>query len=189
MLESAIAQAKSGDMSAFGDLYDASYEQIYRMIFHRTLDDVFTEDIISLVYMKALKQIKNLKWSSEWEYFAWLRRIAYTTLIDSLRWQKPTDSLEDIEWEIWYSLDISQDIDHKNMIEKVLGYMDTFSERDRMILTLRIWDDLSYEEIREITWESVSNSKKIVSRSLAKIAANVEQFALLTLLLNHVFYH
>ncbi len=61
MLESAIAQAKSGDMSAFGDLYDASYEQIYRMIFHRTLDDVFTEDIISLVYMKALKQIKNLK--------------------------------------------------------------------------------------------------------------------------------
>ena len=74
------------------------------------------------------------------------------------------------------------------MIERVLGYMDTFSERDRMILTLRIWDDLSYEEIAQITGESISNSKKIVSRSLAKIAANVEQIALLTLFLNHVFY-
>jgi RNA polymerase sigma factor (sigma-70 family) len=72
------------------------------------------------------------------------------------------------------------------MIEKVLTYMQTLSERERSILTLRIWDDLSYEEISKITGESVANSKKIVSRTLEKISANVHQFIILTYLFTYV---
>jgi RNA polymerase sigma factor (sigma-70 family) len=72
------------------------------------------------------------------------------------------------------------------MIEKVLTYMQTLSERERSILTLRIWDDLSYEEISKITGESVANSKKIVSRTLEKISANVHQLIIITYLFTYV---
>ena len=99
-------------------------------------------------------------------------------MIDHLRSDKPSDSLENVEWEIGYTEEFAANLDHKNMIEKVLGYMETLPERDRTILTLRIWDDLSYEEISQITGESINNAKKIVSRTLTKIAANVEQLAL-----------
>ena len=67
--------------------------------------------------------------------------------------------------------------------------MEAFSERDRMILSMRIWDDLSYDEISLITGESVANSKKIVSRSLEKIAANVSPLAFTVFLLAHVITH
>ncbi len=64
--------------------------------------------------------------------------------------------------------------------------MDTFSERDRLIVTMRIWEELSYEEISIITGESVSNAKKIVSRSLAKITANISELSIITLVVSHV---
>ena len=34
---------------------------------------------------------------------------------------------------------------------------------------MRLWDDLSYKEISELTGESLSNCKKVVSRTLANI--------------------
>lgn len=186
MLSEAIVRAKSGDRDAFGTLYDVSYDSVYRMIFHRVLDDTLTEEIISDVYMKAMKSISNLRWESEWEFFSWIRQIAYTTLIDTLRGQKEEVSLENMEWEVWYTEKFSENLDDKNMIEKVLTYMQTLSERERSILTLRIWDDLSYEEISKITGESVANSKKIISRTLEKISANVHQFIILTYLFTYV---
>lgn len=48
---------------------------------------------------------------------------------------------------------------------------------------MRIWDDLSYKEISELTWESLDNCKKIVSRTLSKIP-NEYMMILLILLLN-----
>lgn len=38
---------------------------------------------------------------------------------------------------------------------------------------MRIWDDLSYKEIAEITGKNVDACKKIVSRILMQIATNV----------------
>ncbi len=181
-----ITRAKSGDHQAFGDLYDLSYDKVYRMIFHRTLDDAFTEDVISEVYMKAMKSISKLKWESEWEFFSWIQRIAYTTLIDTLRKERPVESLDTIEWEVGHHENFAANLDNKNTLEKVLSYMDTIPERDRMILTLRIWDDLSYDEISQITGESLSNAKKIVSRTLEKIAANVSEILIFSILLQYV---
>ena len=51
---------------------------------------------------------------------------------------------------------------------------------------MRIWDELSYAEISEITGESVSNAKKIVSRTMTKIAANVTYIFIFSFLLSYV---
>ena len=76
-------------------------------------------------------------------------------------------------------------MDNKSKLEEVLTYMGTLSDKEQTILRLRIWDELSYQEIADITGESVSNAKKIVSRSLAKISSNVEYLLFFTLALNY----
>jgi RNA polymerase sigma-70 factor, ECF subfamily len=138
------------------------------MVFHRVLDEAFAEDVVSDVYTKMLRSISKFRGESIGELHSWIRSIAYTTMIDALRHESPIISLEEFEWEPGTDSDMS-DIDRREKLTEILEYMDTLSERDRTILTLRIWDDLSYEEISAITRESVSNAKKIVSRSLAKI--------------------
>ena len=64
--------------------------------------------------------------------------------------------------------------------------MKILPERDRAIITMRIWDDLSYEEIAKISGESLSNAKKIVSRGLEKISANVSYCIIFSLILAYV---
>lgn len=185
-ISTVLEQIRNGNLALFGSLYDASYEKIYAFVYHRTLDDIDTQDIVSDVYMKALKSIGSFRWSTEWEFFSWIYRIAYTTLIDSTRWTKHTDSIEENELDPGFEINNAESVDNKSKLEEILTFMDTFSERDRLILTMRIWDDLSYDEIAIITGESVSNAKKIVSRSLAKISANIAHLFILSFALTYV---
>lgn len=183
MILQSLAQFRAGNQSAFSDIYDASYDTVYRFVYHRTLDTVLTEDIISDIYMKVLRNISTLRATSEWEFFSWILRIAYTTLIDTVRREKPTDSLEDMMHEPGYEKNHAADIDNQSKLEEVLNFMNTLSERDQLILSMRVWDELSYEEIAAITGESVANCKQIVSRSLAKISANVSYLFIFSVLL------
>lgn len=185
MLVDTLAQAKTWDTKAFGALYDASYDRVYRYIFHRTLDTIQTEDIISEVYEKVMRSMTKFRGSTEWEYYSWIYHICYTTIIDYSRADIWVDSLEDISWEPYY--DASDDIDARDKLVEVLEYMKTLSEKERTILTMRIWDDLSYAEISLITGESEANIRKIVSRTLAKIASNVSALSLIIFLLSHVY--
>jgi RNA polymerase sigma-70 factor, ECF subfamily len=182
-----IQKAKSWDLSAFWDLYESSYDRVYRFLFYRTLDTERTESLISDVYTKAMRSISKLRWESEWEFYSWILQIAYTTFIDSTRTTHDDVQLDDIEWEPSYTTDMDGDIDNRDKLRAVLDYINTsLSERDKNIIMMRIWDDMSYEDISRITGESVSNSKKIVSRTLEKISANVSAFCLLALVLQHV---
>ncbi len=183
MLGHSLQKVRSWDFSAFGDLYDASYEKIYRFIYHRTLDTYFTEDVISDVYMKAIESIGSFKGNTDAEFFAWMYRIAYTTLIDTLRKSRWEDSLEDMEIEPGFTLDYAHEIDTASKLEEILRFMETLPERDSIILTMRIWDDLSYDEIATITGISVVNAKQIVSRTLVKISANVTHLFIFSILL------
>ena len=186
-MHSAIQKAKSWDLHAFGDLYELSYDRVYRFLFYRTLDTTTTESLISDVYTKAIRSVRNLRWESEWEFYAWILQIAYTVFIDSTRKMHDDASLNELVWEPSYKVDIDSDIDNHDTIRAVLDYMDEhLSERDKHIVMMRIWDNMSYEEISRITGESVSNSKKIVSRTLQKIAANISHFCLFAFLINYV---
>ncbi len=182
-----LEQVKIWDMSAFGALYDESYDRVYRYIFHRTLDTTLTEDIISEVFTKSLKSIKKFRWTTEGEYYAWIFQIAYTTIIDSSRNEIGIDSLEEIEWEPRYEEEKGKNLDRKDKLAEVLEYMKTLTEKERTIITMRIWDDLSYEEIATITKESEINIRKILSRSLIKITSNISALSIILFLIQHVW--
>jgi DNA-directed RNA polymerase specialized sigma24 family protein len=47
--------------------------------------------------------------------------------------------------------DFSQDIDNRDKLKKVFKYLENIKQEHRDILVYRIWDDLSYKEISEIT--------------------------------------
>lgn len=154
---------------------------MYRFIYHRTNDHERSEDIVADTYMKAIKRISGFRGVHEGEFFSWIYRIAYTTLVDQSRSTHTTESLDDLD--IGYTPTMAKDLDTSSRLEAVIGFLQTLSEKEQTILTMRIWDDLSYAEISEITGESVANSKKIVSRTLVKIHANIASFFIFSFLL------
>jgi DNA-directed RNA polymerase specialized sigma24 family protein len=48
-----------------------------------------------MVYTKILKNMKNFRGETEGEFFSWVLRIGYTTMIDALKKNNETDSLDD----------------------------------------------------------------------------------------------
>ncbi len=187
MLAKVIERVKSWESDAFATLYDATYDRIYRYIFHRVLDTLVTEDIISTVYHKALKNRKKFRWTTENEIYSWLLQISYTSIIDYNRWSHEIQSLEEILWEPSTIWDNGNTIDQKEKLDEILSYLETLTEKEKCIITMRIWDDMEYDEIARITGESEANIRKITSRTLAKIAANVSPLTFVSFLLTHVW--
>ncbi len=86
-ITSAIASASTGAMAhveAFGKLYDAKFDMLYRTVRHRTrVDESTALDIVQDAMMRIVKHMKVLR--TERELDAWMNRVAMTTAYDSLR--------------------------------------------------------------------------------------------------------
>ncbi len=172
-LEVSIQDCQSGFSGSFSHIYEHFIDKIYRFVFHKTMDDTVTEDIVSDVFFKAMKNIENFSGSTEQELSSWIYRIAHNCVIDFYRTKKDHSDLEWIEETHGSNPDYTGKIDNNVTLENILGFLDTLPEEQKNILIMRVWDDLSYKEISEITGKSVDACKKMVSRIMAQIAANV----------------
>lgn len=179
-----IARLRDGDLEVFGELYERFVRKIYDFLYYKTFDREVAEDLTQETFMKALKKIDSFHGTSESEFKSWLYTIAHHTAIDRFRTESETTSL-DGHGEIRANAeDPGEHIDRTGKLAEVLGYLDTLPREHRDIIMMRIWDDLSYKEISEITGKSVDNCKKIVSRGLAQIQANIAYLFFLCFFIN-----
>ncbi len=88
-----MEQAKAGDAQAFGKLYDASVDRVYRFLFFRVNDTQTAEDLCSLVFLKAWENLHRFQ--PRGPFLAWLYSIARNTVIDHYRTHKQTVSLDE----------------------------------------------------------------------------------------------
>lgn len=182
-IEEAAKSFNQGDRRCFGTVFDALSEDIYRYVGYRVEDGIEREEIVSDVFFKILK---SGKLPEEWDS---IRRFAYAVaknaVIDRYRSKKFTDDLDDADsmGKISHSENHSANIDDRATVEKILGYLETVNPEYKEILILRIWDDLAYEDISQITGKSVDNCKKIVSRMLENVRSNVAYLFFFALLI------
>lgn len=172
-LETSIYDCRNGRSDSFSLIYEQFIDRIYRFVFHKTMDDTITEDIVSDVFFKALKNMEKFSWGTEQELSSWLYRIAHNSVIDYYRTKKEHSDLEIIEETHGTSPNYTGQIDDSITLENILRYLDTIPKEQKNILIMRIWDDLSYKEISVITGKSVDACKKTVSRIMSQIATNV----------------
>lgn len=175
-----IDLCQKGNLEYFSELYEKYVEMIYKFIFLKTTDKELSEDLTSQTFFKALEKIQSFKIDDSANFRAWLYRIAYNLIIDTYKSKKQDLSFEE-SWDIGYEWNFWDDIDQKETLKKVRAYFDTLNPKHKEIILMRIWDDLSFKEIAEITWESLSNCKKIVSRTLQNIPK--EYYAIFILLI------
>lgn len=171
-----------GQLEYFWKIYEKYIDKIYKFVYLKTTNKELAEDIVSDVFISALNSINSFRIDETSSVKSWIYRIAHNKVIDYYRTFKQTE-------DIWDYLDMSvqtdnaEQIDNKDKLNEVLQYLNTIKKEQREILIYRIWDDLSYNEISEITWKSVDNCKKIVSRQLKIISANFVIFIFILIMM------
>lgn len=173
---------QSGDYSGFEALYEKYIDLIFAFIYRKTSDRELAEDICSQVWIKVLKSLEFFWEKDNANFKSWLYRIAQNTVIDHYRCQKEKISADNIV-EVWVSEDFAAHMDAKGQLATAVKYLQSLKPVEREILTLRIWDDLSYKHIAKLVDRKEATCKKIFSRAIVKLRANISLLLLVLLVL------
>lgn len=93
--ESLVRRTQQRDQEAFGQLYEANFNKIYRYVVLRIGNEMEAEDVTQQVFLNALRSISSFRWKGV-PFSAWLFRIAHNQVVDYLRkkTRQATESLE-----------------------------------------------------------------------------------------------
>ena len=151
---------------AFKLVYEHYYDYIYNYFYYHTFQREVTEDLTSITFMKVLEK-GNLYDDEKAKVVTWLLTIAKNVWVDYLRKKKGDISIEALlDREVQEEKDRFRQIDEQVDIQRMLFEL---SERERLIIVLHYYMNLSYGEIAtqlDITEKCVSVT---ASRTLRKI--------------------
>jgi RNA polymerase sigma-70 factor (ECF subfamily) len=161
-----VRKAKSGDARAFGLLYDATLDRIYRYVFFRVTDAELAEDLTSQVFLKAWENLRRYKPGGP--FVAWLYTIARNTVIDHYRTRKQSVPLDQTVIKEDPALD--EKVDLKHDIGILQEAMQDLTDEQREVLTLRFLADMETGEIAERMQKSEGAIRALQMRALQALA-------------------
>jgi RNA polymerase sigma-70 factor (ECF subfamily) len=167
LIEDAIAHPAS-----FEPLYRRYVADVYYFCFHRLDHPEDAADATSRTFIKALASLPSFRPNREnagVTFRAWLFRIAYTTVIDMQRRQRPQTSIDQADATIPIQLRhpgrTPEEIALANeAIHRVREMLRLLPERQRRVIELRL-ADLSGQEIADAMSMSLSAVKSAQFRS------------------------
>ncbi|RME85596.1 MAG: sigma-70 family RNA polymerase sigma factor [Planctomycetota bacterium] len=141
-----VELARKGDKIAFGYLIDRYWEVTAIMIYNRLKNHSDTEDVLQETFIKAYKKLNQLKDNKK--FGPWLYHIGQTTAID---WQRKENrhkavSIYDGEEPAHHS---GRKEGMGDWEEELLSAFESLPEKYQMVITLRYFKGMSYQEIAD----------------------------------------
>lgn len=154
-----------GEKPDIEQVYEMYFSKIYNYIFYRVLHKEIAEDIVSDIFMKVLLKLDSYD-SSKASFNTWIFRIAEHTLIDYYRMRKIHYSLDDQQNLL--SVDFEQQYEEitSDSCRELYLLLTKLSERQRMILYLKYFNNMSNRQIAELTGINASTVGTIHQRAL-----------------------
>lgn len=163
----AIIDFQKGRTEDFGRLYSAYAGKIYSFIYFKTQHRETAEDLTSKTFLKALDGLESFD-AGKGSFSTWLYSIARNNVIDFYRTKKNESDINDI-WDLPSSDDVERDVEARQKLEKIEKYLRKLKSEQRELIILRVWSDLSYKEISEITGKSEASCKTMFSRCMNEL--------------------
>ncbi|HUF82263.1 MAG TPA: RNA polymerase sigma factor [Burkholderiales bacterium] len=167
-----VERAKARSESAWAEIYDAHYHQLFRYCYARSSDEAAAADLASRVFLEALEGIDRYVYRGR-PLLAWLYRIARNLVSDHLRArQREAQALERAgstleRHEPNPSSQVHLELD-------IAGAMQTLTEDQRQVIALRYFAELSTAEIAQALRRSERAVYSLEVRALAAMRRRLE---------------
>lgn len=165
-----IRRARAGDAGAYGELYDAHVERIYRYIFFRVTDIETAEDLTSGVFLKAWENIRRYRPGGP--FVAWLYTIARNTVIDHYRTRKPAVGLDEVV--LFEEAALDDGLDRQDEAAVLRDGLRGLTDDQHEVLTLRFIEELDTEQIARRMHKSEGAIRALQMRALQALARNLD---------------
>jgi len=171
--EKKLVRRAQKDPQAFARLYNFYFPKIYRFITWRVGHNGDTEDLVSDIFFKALKNLSKFHFQKGANFGSWLFRIARNRLIDYYKAgeKRKLVNLEDIP-EIISKEILPQDrMERKELFQKLQKLIQTLPNVQKETLTLRFFAERRNKEIAEI----LGSSEKTVASNICRALRNLHK--------------
>jgi RNA polymerase sigma-70 factor (ECF subfamily) len=165
-----IDRVKGGDREAFGPLVDAYKDMVFTLCLRMLSSEADAAEAAQDVFVKAFRSIGSFQAKSK--FSTWLYRIAYNHCISVIRKKvKMIDLVDEVpegepdEGE----LNGLESISAEERSRYLKMAIDALAETDAVVVTLFYYDELSLEEIAQVTGLSNSNIRIKLHRSRKKM--------------------
>ena len=165
-----VNRVKDGDREAFSWIVDRYKDMVYTVCLRMLTDKDDARDAAQEVFIKAYKSIRGFQERSK--FSTWLYRIAYNQCISVIRRNvKMIDLVDEEPGEGEYDGDLSglEILTREERSRYLRAAIDALPETDAVVVTLFYYDELSLDEIAEVTGLSGNNIRIKLHRSRKKM--------------------
>jgi RNA polymerase sigma-70 factor (ECF subfamily) len=161
---SLVTLYKEGDEKAFEELVHRHKSKVFTAILLIVKDTYIAEDLLQDTFIKAVKTIKTGRYNEQGKFLPWIVRIAHNLAIDYFRKERryPTILLEDNS-NVLNTLNFAEDSAESAQIRKethikLRVLIQQLPEKQREVLIMRHYADMTFQEIADATGVSVNTA-------------------------------
>ncbi|GIV40735.1 MAG: RNA polymerase subunit sigma-24 [Vicingaceae bacterium] len=182
-----------GNTKAFEVLLKRHKNKVFGRIFHLVKDRDLAEDLFQETFFKVIRELKKKKYTEEGKFLPWVMRIANNLVIDYFRKSAKMPMVRDRSHEEGEEATVSvlqnlvsdeilpsDKMKRKQTVYWIKKAIEELPSDQKLVLKLRVYEELSFKEIAEITNVSINtalgrmryaliNLKKILEKNNAEI--------------------
>ncbi len=153
-----------GNHEALEILLKRHRDKIFGFIYSKVRNQELTEDLFQDTLFKIVRTLKKGKYIEEGKFLPWVIRIAQNIIIDHFRKKNKQKNVYDTEEFSMFDIlsDNSPDAEEQmirlQMIEKIKILIELIPEEQKEVLKLRMYEELSFQEISEKTGVSINTA-------------------------------
>ena len=159
-----ITRYVAGDENALKQLISRHQKKIFSYILMSVKNRELAEDIFQDTFIKVINTLKSDNYKEEGKFLQWVMRIANNLKIDYYRKVQRMPVFEsNSDFNIFDVLNgtdpsIEQKIITEQIYSDVKNLVQYLPEEQREVLQMRIYDDVSFKDIAELTGVSINTA-------------------------------
>jgi RNA polymerase sigma-70 factor (ECF subfamily) len=171
----------AGDENALAVLINRHQSKIYGFIYSKMADRDVADDVFQDTFIKVIKTLKSNSYNEEGKFLPWVMRISHNLIVDHYRKNKKMPMLRETEEFSIFSIltDSSLNVEGRiitEAIEKDLQkIIKQLPDDQKEVLMMRIYQDLSFNEIAEMTGVSINTALGRMRYALMNLRKLIEK--------------
>ena len=154
----------AGDENSLSILINRHQSKIYGFIYSKLSDRDIADDIFQDTFIKVIKTLKSNSYNEEGKFLPWVMRISHNLIIDYYRKNKKMPMFRETEEFSIFSImsDNVPNIESQMITSQVESdlrkLIKELPEDQKEVLMMRMYQDLSFKEISELTGVSINTA-------------------------------
>jgi RNA polymerase sigma-70 factor (ECF subfamily) len=173
---------RNGSDTAITELVHRYQSNVYTSIYIMVKDKYIAEDLFQDTFLKIVNNIRKDKYSEQGKFLPWALRIAHNLCIDHFRKVKQQVKITLSDGSDFFALlplkeeHVEERIIRRQSEYSVQQIIDRLPEEQREVVVMRIYGEMSFKEISDITGVSINTALGRMRYALINLRRMINEY-------------